>query len=112
MPRKVADSILRGAEEALEFAKGRTKGHRVSIPEEIDVRQIRGDIGLSQAAFAAYFGVSRRTIQDPRGSKADACQPVPPGSYWEQGRRVPTGPARILLTVIREPEAVIRALAA
>ena len=96
MPRKVADSILRGAEEALEFAKGRTKGHRVSIPEEIDVRQIRGDIGLSQAAFAAYFGVSRRTIQE-----------------WEQGRRVPTGPARILLTVIsREPEAVIRALAA
>ncbi len=96
MPRKVADSILKGAEEALEFAKGRNKGHRVLIPDEIDVRRIRGEIGLSQAAFAAYFGVSRRTIQE-----------------WEQGRRVPTGPARVLLTVIsREPEAVLRALAA
>ncbi len=96
MPRKAADSILRGAEEALEFAKGRTKGHRVFIPDEIDVRRIRGDIGLSQATFAAYFGVSRRTVQE-----------------WEQGRRVPTGPARVLLTVIsREPEAVLRALAA
>lgn len=96
MPRKVADSILRGAEEALEFAKGRTKGHRVLIPEEIDVRRIRAELRLSQAAFATYFGVSRRTIQE-----------------WEQGRRVPTGPARVLLTVIsREPEAVLRALAA
>ncbi len=96
MPRKVADSILRGAEEALEFAKGRTKGFRVHIPEDIDVRRIRSDFGLSQAAFAAYFGVSRRTIQE-----------------WEQGRRVPTGPARVLLMVIsREPEAVLRALAA
>ncbi|MCH8187289.1 MAG: helix-turn-helix domain-containing protein [Proteobacteria bacterium] len=96
MPRKVADSILRGAEEALEFAKGRAKGHRVLIPDEIDVRRIRTELKLSQAAFATYFGVSRRTIQE-----------------WEQGRRVPTGPARVLLTVIsREPEAVLRALAA
>ncbi len=96
MPRKVADSILRGAEEALEFAKGRAKGHRVLIPDEIDVRRIRTELKLSQASFATYFGVSRRTIQE-----------------WEQGRRVPTGPARVLLTVIsREPEAVLRALAA
>ena len=96
MPRKVGDSILKGAEEALVFARGGKKGYRVLIPEEIDVRQIRTELGLSQAAFAAYFGVSRRTVQE-----------------WEQGRRVPTGPAKVLLTVIsREPEAVLRALAA
>jgi putative transcriptional regulator len=49
---------------------------------------------MSQSQFAAYIGVSVRTIQE-----------------WEQGRVVPSGAARAFLTVIdREPEAVRRAL--
>ena len=49
---------------------------------------------MSQSQFAAYFGVSVRTVQE-----------------WEQGRVVPSGAARAFLTVIdREPEAVRRAL--
>jgi putative transcriptional regulator len=49
---------------------------------------------MSQGQFAAYIGVSVRTIQE-----------------WEQGRVVPSGAARAFLTVIdREPEAVRRAL--
>jgi putative transcriptional regulator len=60
-----------------------------------DVRAIRGRLGLSQDAFAARFHLSLRTVQE-----------------WEQQRRVPEGPARVLLQVIeREPEAVARALA-
>lgn len=60
-----------------------------------DVRALRERLGLSQEAFAERFHLSLRTIQD-----------------WEQGRRIPEGPARVLLQVIeRDPEAVERALA-
>jgi putative transcriptional regulator len=60
-----------------------------------DVRAIRERLGLSQEAFAERFQLSLRTLQD-----------------WEQKRRVPEGPARVLLRVIeREPEAAARALA-
>jgi len=70
------------------------KFKRVYPPTAIDVKAIRKKLHLSQAVFAAYFGVSKRTLQE-----------------WEQGRRQPEGAARTLLTVIRhEPLAVQRAL--
>jgi len=60
-----------------------------------DVRALRERLGLSQEAFAERFHLSLRTVQD-----------------WEQRRRVPEGPARVLLQVIeRDPKAVERALA-
>lgn len=89
-------SIMRGLEEAVAFAKGdrsRAKVHVIDVPVP-DVRAIRTKLDLSQDKFAVMFGVSAGTV---RG--------------WEQGRRRPDGPARVLLTVIdREPDAVKRAL--
>ena len=59
-----------------------------------DVRALRDRLGLSQEAFAKRFHLSLRTLQE-----------------WEHERRVPDGPARVLLQVIeRDPEAVDRAL--
>ena len=59
-----------------------------------DIAATRRRLGLSQAEFAAWFGISPGTLRN-----------------WEQGRRVPDGPARVLLRVIeREPDAVRRAL--
>lgn len=70
------------------------KFRRVSPPAVINVKAIRHKLHLSQAMFAACFGISKRTIQD-----------------WEQGRRTPEGTARILLKIIEcEPEAVQRVL--
>ena len=67
-----------------------------SVPEAVDVRAVRRKTGLSQGAFAARFGINRRTLQD-----------------WEQGRYQPDPMARALLTIIeREPAAVTRALGA
>lgn len=67
-----------------------------TVPATVDVRAVRRKTGLSQAAFAARFGINRRTLQD-----------------WEQGRHAPDPMARALLTIIaREPGAVARALAA
>jgi putative transcriptional regulator len=66
----------------------------VTVIEAPDVPAIRKKLGFTQQDFARSFGVSLGTLRN-----------------WEQGLRLPEGPARVLLTVIdREPEAVKRAL--
>ncbi len=58
-----------------------------------DVRAIRARLDLSQEEFAERFGLGLRTLQE-----------------WEQKRRVPDSPARLLLRVIElDPDAVERA---
>jgi putative transcriptional regulator len=69
---------------------------RVSLhpPVRVDVRAIRARLKLSQTEFARRFGFTAAAVRQ-----------------WEQGRRQPHGPARVLLTIIdREPNAVRRAL--
>lgn len=92
---KAGKSMLKGAREALAYAQGERQGFLTHLPDEVDVRAIRKRLGLSQRAFAETFGFRLDAIQN-----------------WEQGRRRPERPARLLLRVIdREPEAVRRALA-
>ena len=92
---KSGESILKGARQALDYARGAREGFVAHVPEEVDVVAIRRRLGLSQAEFASRFGF-----------KLDALQ------NWEQGRRRPEGAARAFLRVIeREPETVQRALA-
>jgi len=56
---------------------------------------LRAAIDRMQAAFAQRYGFELSSIRN-----------------WEQGRRQPEGPARLLLLMIdKEPEAVHRALA-
>ncbi len=91
---ELGESMIKGMEEALAFVKGENNGAVVHIDEQINVQRIRKKLNMTQDTFANQFGVSVRTIQE-----------------WEQGRRVPSGPARTLLFVIdREPEAVHKAL--
>lgn len=96
MTSKIADSIRRGLEEAVAYADGAAhpSRYRVHIPEEIDVRAIRGKLGMTQQEFAGRFGFSIKTLR-----------------HWEQKQRAPEGPARAYLLVIdRDPKAVQRAL--
>ncbi len=93
---KIGTSILRGMKEAIAFADGTADVslYKVHIPAEIDVRAIRGRLGLTQQQFAVRFGFNINTLR-----------------HWEQGRRVPEGPTRAYLLVIdREPKAVQKAL--
>ena len=61
------------------------------VVDEPDVVAIREEYGLSQAKFAALLGISVRTLQN-----------------WEQGRRRPQGPAKVLLRVAsKHPQAVL-----
>ena len=91
-------SNLAGLPDALAYAQGdttRRQAHAVRVPDTVDIKAIRKRLGLTQAAFAQRYGFELNSIQN-----------------WEQGRRQPAGPARLLLLVIaKEPEAVHRALA-
>jgi len=93
---KAGESILRGAREALGYARGENNGAVAHVPEQINVRAIREKVGLSQHKFAAQYGFSVVSIRN-----------------WEQGRRQPDVAARAFLVVIdSEPDAVKRALCA
>jgi putative transcriptional regulator len=98
MSNSAFDSIKKGLEEAVAYSNGEqiaVKTSTIQVPNDIDVRQIRGKIGLTQQAFAQHFGFALSAVRD-----------------WEQGRRRPDRSARILLKVIEhEPDAVERALA-
>ena len=96
-PNSLGGEIIVGLENAVRYAKGSKAGtveHRVEVPTRVDVRSVRAKLGMSQQRFAERFGISTATLWN-----------------WEQGRRQPEGPARVLLTIIdREPKAVRRAL--
>jgi len=63
-------------------------------PSPTDLRALRDRLGLSQAVFARRFGFSVDAIR-----------------RYEQGSRIPSGPAAVLLRVIvADPDAVSRAL--
>jgi putative transcriptional regulator len=57
-------------------------------------RRVRRRTGLTQAAFAARIGVPIDTVRN-----------------WEQGKRLPAGPAKALLRILdNAPEAALAAL--
>ncbi len=82
--RDIGQEILEGIRQI----KSGEVGRITTVPS---VGSIREQTGLSQTIFARLIGVSVRTLQD-----------------WEQGRRVPSGPARTLLTIAhRNPKALL-----
>jgi putative transcriptional regulator len=89
--------VIAGLEDAIAYAKGDHSRARVTlyhVPQSIDVKKLRERLGMSQPEFALKFGFSLGTLRQ-----------------WEQGRRSPEGPARVLLTVIsHSPAAVKKAL--
>jgi putative transcriptional regulator len=88
--------IVASLTEAIEWTKGGKVPVRITtvrVPE-VNVRQVRRRLNLSQSEFAARFGFAPASVRN-----------------WEQGRTHPDGPARILLAVIaKHPEAVQDAL--
>jgi putative transcriptional regulator len=94
---KAGSRILKSVRAARAYARGGSDGGFVlHVPDNVDVRGIRADLGLSQEAFAQRFGFTLAAVRD-----------------WEQQRRTPEQAARVLLLVIAQnPAAVDRALAA
>ena len=92
---KSGQRILQGARQAVQYARGEDGADFVAhVPDDIDVKSIRENLGLSQRQFARQFGFEHRSIQN-----------------WEHHRRHPRGMARAYLLVIKNaPEAVRRSL--
>jgi putative transcriptional regulator len=81
--------------DGIDFEQALADG-RLHVVQPLDVAAIRAKTGLSQDRFAHAFQISPHTLRN-----------------WEQGRRVPDGPARALLMAIdRDPAALMRALGA
>jgi putative transcriptional regulator len=73
-----------------ETADDLSLGGGLRLPTTIDAAAVRSRTGRSQAAFARRVGVAVGTIRN-----------------WEQGRRSPQGPARVLLALLdRNPRIV------
>jgi putative transcriptional regulator len=85
------NELVESIQEGGAILRGETPPTRESDFEDPEVAEIRAEYGLSQAKFAAMLGISVRTLQN-----------------WEQGRRHPHGPARVLLRVAaRHPRAIL-----
>ena len=77
--------------EILEGIRQLKRGEVGRITNFSPVAETRARVGLSQSEFARLLGVSVRTLQE-----------------WEQGRRVPSGPARTLLAIaLKNPESLL-----
>lgn len=55
------------------------------VPPQVNVKSIRAKTGLSQKEFAESYGLSVGALRN-----------------WEQGNRVPEGPARVLFALIEQ----------
>jgi len=95
--RKIAQHAKEDGTETdvIDFPAALAEG-RLRVVMPLNVAAIRAKTGLSQDRFARAFQISPHTLRN-----------------WEQGRRVPEGPARALLLAIdRDPKALKRALGA
>jgi putative transcriptional regulator len=96
MEAKLFAELLESVTQMGEITRGERAPAREFVVEDVDVRMIRKATGLSQTRFAKVVAVPLGTLRN-----------------WEQGRRVPTGPAKVLLRVIeKHPEAVLETVAA
>lgn len=90
MEEKMFNELLASVQEARAIMQGEVAPSRVFEVSEVDVKSIRAQYKLSQQEFAALLGISVKTLRN-----------------WEQGRRSPEGPARVLLLVAaKHPEAI------
>ena len=90
---KAFDKIMAGLEDAQAYLHGARDGYEVRdiTVSEPDVTSIRGRTGLSQPAFARSIGVPLGTLKN-----------------WEQGRRRPEGPTRVLLALIDKRPSIVQ----
>ena len=94
MTKRAREKIAAGLREAIAVAHGEEEPTRLYVPAEMEVKAIRKKTGLSQEAFAYFYGFTMEQIR-----------------AWEQGRSRPLGGARAYLMMIdSDPDGVARLL--
>ncbi|WP_230769547.1 helix-turn-helix domain-containing protein [Sphingomonas sp. Leaf4] len=82
------DKIAAGLTDAIAFAEGDTT--RARVASSLDVKRVRAATKKTQSQFAESYRLPIGTVRD-----------------WEQNRRQPDAPARVLLSMIAvDPETV------
>ena len=96
MKKELFDELLESVKQAAAIERGEMKPSRsFVVNRKNEVTVVRVKLGLSQNKFAALLGISSGTLKN-----------------WEQGRRRPTGAAKVLLRVAkRHPKIVLEAAA-
>jgi putative transcriptional regulator len=90
MKEELFDQLVASVREGGAILRGEAPPSRSFSINAPGVKQLRAQYQLSQHGFAALLGISVATLRN-----------------WEQGRRVPEGPARVLLQVVaRHPDAL------
>jgi len=84
------EDLQQGLQEAIEFERGNGQARSVTYIitpitsyDHKEIRDIRRKAGMTQAVFASYMGVSKKTVE-----------------AWESGKTHPTGPACRLLNIL------------
>jgi len=91
MRDKLFEELKQSIEQGGKILKRKRKPGREFNFDNPDPKEIRERLGLSQNKFAKLLGISTSTLQN-----------------WEQGRRKPDGPAKVLLNVASKyPDAVL-----
>ena len=97
MRKELFEELVASVKEAGAVLRGERKPHRVTRSSDLmatDIRALRSHFKLPQAKFAALLGISIDTLQN-----------------WEQGRRQPEGPARVLLKVAAKHPGILLSVA-
>jgi putative transcriptional regulator len=90
MKEELFAELVASVREGGAILRGEIAPSRVFAMDKVDIKTIREGYQLSQSQFASLLGISVSTLRN-----------------WEQGRRVPEGPARVLLQVVaKHPDAV------
>ena len=94
MKNEEFEMLVFSIKEASDIKKGKKEASRTFEIDAPEIKMVRETLHVSQSEFAMMIGVSVRTLQN-----------------WEQGRRIPDGPAKALLRVAsKNPKAVLEAL--
>jgi putative transcriptional regulator len=96
MRKELFKELLESVKQAAAIERGDAKPSRTFVVnKKNEVARARAKLGLSQTRFASLLGISASTLRN-----------------WEQGRRRPTGAAKILLKVAtRHPKVLLDAAA-
>ena len=90
MKDELFDELVSSIREGGAILRGERAPARTIKIDAPNIKKIRSGYKLSQKDFATLLGISIATLRN-----------------WEQGRRVPDGPAKILLQVAaRHPDVV------
>lgn len=91
MKDELFNELVDSIRESGAIRRGRASPSRAFVADGPNIKRIRTNYRLSQGQFAAMLGISLATLRN-----------------WEQGRRTPQGPARVLLQVAAShPDAVL-----